>query len=903
MTNVVDVWLDVEILGDIQTQLRRLVEKPDEVGTVVDSLFKTAIDLRRDANPSHFSPVQNLYFYAGYCITFEPRLIVDVGQLLDVGNPRFRGVKREVIDGSTNTEHDVTGGAEGFPPPGPLCDAGCGAVATDSTGETEDDDICRTTSSLLSTNDCDTDEEIYDGSWHFKMRTAACEEHAKAWQMEQADLLNQFSSAKREDVRRVKSRGEPGFSQTTHPGIPYTTTGDAPKPRGDVRVERDPTALYPKKNNMIAARQERKLALDLWKMENKLADPATFKPAFHWLIPNISDTIGTFGCKASIKMHAAAANSTNGKYALGARMFPSDSPEFNPILTGLCEDVTDKMIKCIISRLKTVHAIDAWLGAIHEPLKSKKWSNERYVRAWQRFITHTMETNLGTRYEGEGGDDVREVESAWRAITIKKNEALAKQKPRAIVSTGDDGCIINNPMMVMLESLFFGNHDDCDMERKYNHWLQRSIKHTNMDGVAKRMARVVRAFPDGFVGNMDFGRFDSTLAGLKPIVEHPIMEALYSACPNMATHHAMKDRRAQLNKGFRGRMYGYNVRADKVGRESGDRGTSILNFIENVVAFLVVIVLEDLYMYDELTITADGKIEFHEGYKQSGAYRYAMKFVDAWLNNESFNSTDPRRWVDLLAEGDDGSQHLSREYMEIRGNRDHRRIDDMASFGERWQYFYRNLGLLLEPQSKDGEETDRSRFFIRNTERIEFVSKVFVPYYDRMGNLLMGWLPKPAKCLTGSIVSFAVGSNLGSREDAMATKMLSMMSNTVGIPLLFSYAERLYHMSGGHLKTELIDPYKLQAMEIPTSDTVEMWTAIRREHGNRLADVTRTAAIAAAYEKETGISWRDQDIMSTACKAMGSFSPIWRILERHGVASQEVKGVPDDIRDAIVKQS
>ena len=78
---------------------------------------------------------------------------------------------------------------------------------------------------------------------------------------------------------------------------------------------------------------------------------------------------------------------------------------------------------------------------------------------------------------------------------MKPNEALGKQKPRAILSGGDNAVIVHLFDAGVLEDLMFN----------MPFFERRSIKHTDLKGLADRMAKMAERFRvDSVVGLRSF---------------------------------------------------------------------------------------------------------------------------------------------------------------------------------------------------------------------------------------------------------------------------------------------------------------------------------------------------------------------------------------------------------------
>lgn len=163
---------------------------------------------------------------------------------------------------------------------------------------------------------------------------------------------------------------------------------------------------------------------------------------------------------------------------------------------------------------------------------------------------------------------------------VKPNEALGKQKPRLVLSGGDQGVISHIFDAGVLEGLLF--HMDF--------FESRSIKHTDFGGLVDRMAKMAQRYD--MTASLDFGAFDGSLGKtIRTEVEKSFLESLLShligACD--LTTQALSER--IKDEFIANVMKEARLKVDEKIRESGDRGTSILNYLTNLVAFLAVTIL------------------------------------------------------------------------------------------------------------------------------------------------------------------------------------------------------------------------------------------------------------------------------------------------------------------------
>lgn len=141
-------------------------------------------------------------------------------------------------------------------------------------------------------------------------------------------------------------------------------------------------------------------------------------------------------------------------------------------------------------------------------------------------------------------------------------------------------------------------------------------------------------------------------------------------------------------------------------------------------------------------------------------------------------------------------------------------------------------------------------------ERVEFISTIWVE-----SGIRVYCLPKPVKTVTGSIISFAVASDI---RTAAYTKMTSVMDNCVHCPLLFEFFSmqaRFWSDKGGDFDTAALDPFKREQL------ADRRIADIRSAHDRFLTEDGAAVAVRSAFAMETGISVDSQILMETAYKS------------------------------------
>ncbi|OLP77186.1 hypothetical protein AK812_SmicGene42781 [Symbiodinium microadriaticum] len=342
--------------------------------------------------------------------------------------------------------------------------------------------------------------------------------------------------------------------------------------------------------------------------------------------------------------------------------------------------------------------------AAPDKYKSSKWSSDTF-----RAALTSAGLDQGTTLRKSGH--------------VKPNEALGKQKPRLILEGGPRSVVTHLFDARVMEDLIFHT----------TFFEERSIKHTSLKGLCQRIRNLAE-------------RYDFTKSLLHSVVGH-----LLHACG--LTRDALDARDNENLKAVIQREARLLVE-EKI-RESGGRGTSIFNYLTNMMAFLAAIIL----------------LAREKGLPE--------KSIKTMLSDFFQGKGD---WYDIIAEDDDGEQFFSKGLLALLGYRNGDKFDK-AKFGEEFFAQYRHLGLKIEPQGPDGE-VPFSKALVSTQGRMEFCSKLFV-YHKGVG----AWMPKPKKTFIGSQVSFDVGASV---HVAGMVKALSLMNNCQCCEIMFNYFAAMF---------------------------------------------------------------------------------------------------------------
>lgn len=379
---------------------------------------------------------------------------------------------------------------------------------------------------------------------------------------------------------------------------------------------------------------------------------------------------------------------------------------------------------------------------------------------------------------------------------VKANEVLGKKKPRGIQTTPDEKTLGHTMMMLGIETVLFDKFADTKEDEKgCTYFLDRSVKGAQPDELDRRVRNrcdlmaaaaqkrrmaefdvfLTNKFPTtqktGFsklpppqledyprVVSVDYGSWDSRLTQHLRKIEQIVIESLFChswlATSDVAMQALLERIRVRLE--LRGTFC--NINAEIFGRQSGDRGTSTLNAIINLVL--------DFALEHEL--------------KRAGNTRFDKHFN---LHDSIEQRRKGGKW-DFMQEGDDNFRFVSDDFI-----RDHCMMKGAQTIEEGYHYmheytkdFYDSLGMIFEPASRGGDVgTCAAEVVFRCYDRMEFCSRhsVFVPHLNRLVSF-----PKIMKSITSASFSF-------SKEDIEKvghTSLLAMANNCVNHPLMYNLA-------------------------------------------------------------------------------------------------------------------
>lgn len=428
---------------------------------------------------------------------------------------------------------------------------------------------------------------------------------------------------------------------------------------------------------------------------------------------------------ASIKFYVADAHAAGNEYqALCMRNFPANLP---------CADETLLWKLRVISAAAGKFLGDVsmanscvWQYRNFPDYFPGGWTKERASAQWYDLCAMDLEGFTG--------------EEPWvvRKCFIKGNEVLGKEKSRVIQASSDRIAMLQSLTCKMFAEALF--HQSA--------FEAASIKHVGMQELPLRMQKNFSRFIGvsgrrGLFLSIDYKSYDSYLVNPKrECTECEGLQAYLAgihAVGPIATV-ALRDRK---KKKLRLKGKHYRVKAEEFGRESGDGGTSTMNYFVN----LVFSVGLDMYL---ARVT---------GGDEGGALAEPEA---AWTRR-----IDETSWVSSMHEGDDTVLAFSRKLVRKVGGR-------AALMGHVLEY-YRKLGMVIEPAVAAGV-TFGPEALQEVDGRIEFISRL----WDLRDTAFS--VPLLAKTIRSASTTF-------SRLPLAAASYMNGMSgmyNCASSPLLFS---------------------------------------------------------------------------------------------------------------------
>lgn len=413
---------------------------------------------------------------------------------------------------------------------------------------------------------------------------------------------------------------------------------------------------------------------------------------------------------------ASSRSAANERACVHARHFPAPTRAPSPRQLTRMREVTSSVMDFLLER--TTASYD---GMHFTEFLPKGWSEKAKERATVEAVTR------GHNYV------------AARKLFVKANEALLQDKtrPRGIQSVENATAALNTVSCSWFEYMLFR---DKFIE-------SRSIKHTDTDALSSRVFTYIERFiATGGVMSVDFGRWDSTIGNpIRENIENHALSRLmdhYKTCISPLDGPCREDRNRDSIT-LKGRYW--TVKATQFGRQSGDRGTSVLNFLTNLTLFLC--------MVDEI--------------------EPAGIDVKQYLLSMEDESSD----FDCMFEGDDNMPAVTGRAIDRHGGKN--------SLFTKIKGYYDSIGLNWEPAARGGATAQTGiEGILKPTDRMEFTSKFFilVPAPVATGLVRMLQMPKLDKAIRAMCVSF---SHQGDFSGVAICKCLSGMHMCYMCPILY----------------------------------------------------------------------------------------------------------------------
>jgi len=533
----------------------------------------------------------------------------------------------------------------------------------------------------------------------------------------------------------------------------------------------------------------------------------------------------------------AGPHSTCEKRAFGKRHF-ADDPIAGVVKDSMLPDIREH-VQMFVTFVKTGMQVTPHAAEMHGkvPAKSsaanvadmtfldwgdmmsKSWVKDDGWKVLEKVFTECIWVD-GTKKD-RSKTEVKKLRSLKRSFFVKLDEALAKTKPRLIQQCGKDGSATHIADAGILERIIFGL---AFLE-------MRSIKHATPKQLRKRLATFLSRFMTGFAMSGDFGKYDSCMkAKIRGEIENTVVwELLQAFNPGSGvSDRALGDRLKDQLKSMSAHHW---LSTFNAGRESGDRGTTVLNYITSLILF---------------TVTVAHEVQHREILKGASVHDARLRgiaVVKAWYQG------DPTGF-DWTGEGDDNLRVYARAFVNAAPG------DSVAAkctgIATREVQVAKDCGFYLEPQGVEGE-APLHEALVPVTQRVEFTSKILVPFRPAANQLYVSLLPKLKKTLIGSQVTFCTNEKTG-HATASFMKYLGMMHSCVDAPPLFEYAAmfaRYFERQGGASSLTALSSYDAQRLTECYGADARSWSAKLHEMQTAAMNADgQTTAMQKAIEGE-----------------------------------------------------
>lgn len=392
---------------------------------------------------------------------------------------------------------------------------------------------------------------------------------------------------------------------------------------------------------------------------------------------------------------------------------------------------------------------------------SGKWTDSRRQAAFESMVHDLVADQLTSK--------------ASKA-NVKPNEALTKKKPRLIISDGDRGVSIQLAGPGILEGCVFSQDE----------FKTRSVKGTSSGGLEQRYAQLAETLEDPddwYCVSLDYGAFDGSVRlKVRKVVENRLCRIATEIVEKYSPAHAkacntQRDAVVRIMRGL-----GFTMVSTDMIRCSGDRGTSVLNYLTSLCVMIFIM----------------WKLETYWGLTTETPKQYATRILRAWRDGKK------ARWQ-FVGEGDDTWLWLHRSILAAR---------DKAVTQENKAVTVRLLvehalllGFQLEPQTQagrvdpEGPDHDVAQCVQPLIGgRHEFVSRIFFFYVEssKIKCLSYGKCSKALDSLTTSFNLPPMGGNERDVWRLLSEKALAISANFVHCRPMFCLLTAVSEAAAAH---------------------------------------------------------------------------------------------------------
>lgn len=586
----------------------------------------------------------------------------------------------------------------------------------------------------------------------------------------------------------------------------------------------------------------------------------------------------------------------------------------------------------------TTSARHDWIDPPLDQMAPKKWPTEakfqEVAKACCAPFYDKKTDKMDKRYKGWYG--------SRKAHHSKLDEILLKIRARLIQHRGRYGTVIGKAAIDKLNGIILG----------LPVILLSTIKHAGPDATRQRLANKLAGFLDGYFMSMDFGTFEASIrhkeseeggwVGMLDIVERELVTVLLEG--NEGSHIEKAAISQMLSDRLKSQGDFWEFYAKEFGRESGDPGTSILNLITNLVIWMVIMALED----GHLDVTQQSVENVFRVDKDGNEVHVGLDIMPNWNGiNEWLLGLKPSTiGYDWNGEGDDGGWAMGKKWVKRRVKhmntnikRNHDGVymkrangqpqipnavdaDAALAIGVRIKYWSSALGVILEAQDETGE-AKKERRVMPTVERVEFVSKLIVPF-DTCGNfgpqlcepkvlheislpyeqnkrtLRVALVPKLRRTLASHVTSFHIPQVLGSEQfeiNRLYAKYVSLAYNASDAPLLFAPFIRMSELAcaaGGKLTEanlgyttrNMVTDFGIDVESEPEGGSSILIGKLKGVHWTKVSRPGHLQAVQAAIHYETrankgGLTPKQQERFCEAfssCDSMRKWCDIMNVL-------------------------